>query len=55
VQKGAQDYLVKGQVDSRMLVRAIRYTIERNREQQKLSAERNLLRNVIDTSPITSM
>lgn len=29
VKKGAQDYLIKGQVDSRWLVRALRYAIER--------------------------
>ena len=29
VQKGAQDYLIKGQVDTPLLVRSVRYAIER--------------------------
>lgn len=39
VQSGAQDYLVKGEVDSNVLVRSIRYAIER---QQVLGELRNL-------------
>ena len=36
VQFGAQDYLVKGQVDSALLVRSIRYAIERGQAKEAL-------------------
>jgi PAS domain S-box-containing protein len=39
VQSGAQDYLIKGQVDSRLLGRSIYYAIERNRVLGELAAE----------------
>jgi signal transduction histidine kinase len=36
VQSGAQDYLIKGQVDGPLLVRALRYAIERGRIEEEL-------------------
>ena len=38
MKKGAQDYLVKGQVDSRLLTRSIYYAIERNKLEEQLRA-----------------
>jgi len=39
LQAGAQDYLIKGQVDTPMLVRAIRYAIGRHRAEEVLTRE----------------
>ena len=36
VAAGAQDYLIKGQVDSGLLARSLRYAIERKRSEEKL-------------------
>jgi PAS domain S-box-containing protein len=49
--EGAQDYLVKGQFDERLLTRAMRYASERQVIEEVLAKERNLLRNLVDNIP----
>jgi PAS domain S-box-containing protein len=40
LQEGAQDYLIKGQIDSRGLLRAMRYAVERKAMEEVLFAEK---------------
>jgi diguanylate cyclase (GGDEF)-like protein/PAS domain S-box-containing protein len=42
LQEGAQDYLIKGQIDSRGLMRAVRYAIERKAMDELLFVEKEL-------------
>ena len=51
VRQGAQDYLVKGSVDYKVLAQTIRYALERRRSQEALLAERQRLYAVLDTLP----
>jgi len=52
VQEGAQDYLVKGQINSSPFTRAIRYAIERTQAEEALRASQDLLRTVIANAPV---
>ncbi len=56
---GAQDYLVKGQTDGRIIARAVRYAVERrqadyerDRLLRELDRQRRLLQAVFDNVPI---
>src|ERR1700730_1300047 len=40
LQEGAQDYLIKGQIDARGLLRALRYAVERKSMQEELFEEK---------------
>jgi diguanylate cyclase (GGDEF)-like protein/PAS domain S-box-containing protein len=49
LQEGAQDYLVKGQIDTRGLLRALRYAIERKSMEEALSAEKERAQVTLDS------
>ena len=53
LRQGAQDYLVKGQTNASMLLRAIRYAIERKQAEVALETERQKLFYVLDNLPAT--
>ena len=59
VRSGAQDYLVKGRIDSDVLARVIRYAIERQRGEAALTASeahyRTILENVGDSVFVTDL
>jgi two-component system, cell cycle sensor histidine kinase and response regulator CckA len=44
LQEGAQDYLIKGQIETRGLLRALRYAIERKLMEEALSVEKEQVR-----------
>jgi PAS domain S-box-containing protein len=48
VRKGAQDYLVKGQVDGNLLVRSMRYAIERKRAGEALRESEERFRQLAE-------
>jgi len=53
LRQGAQDYLVKGQVDSALLLRSIRYALERKRAENELRGILSAYEQLI-SSPMTA-
>ena len=50
VRQGAQDYLVKGEFDGKMLARVIRYAIERKRAEEQLRQSAELFKLISDNA-----
>lgn len=50
VQMGAQDYLIKGQVDARMFPRILKYAMERKRMEEALRESEERTRLIIETA-----
>jgi diguanylate cyclase (GGDEF)-like protein/PAS domain S-box-containing protein len=48
VQEGAEDYLVKGQMDGNLLARAVRYAIERKRGEEALRESEERYRTILE-------
>ena len=55
VQKGVQDYLIKGQVDSTLLMRAIRYALERKKAERQLQMAEQRYRTIFENSAVAIM
>lgn len=51
VQYGAQDYLIKGAVDGRLLARSIQYAIQRKRTEEALRESEERFRLVVQSAP----
>jgi len=50
LQEGAQDYLIKGQIEARGLLRALRYAIERKTMEEALFVEKERPRSLLTVS-----
>ncbi|MEG4233152.1 PAS domain S-box protein [Microcoleus sp. Pol11C3] len=50
IQAGAQDYLVKRNIDSELLIRSLRYAVERQHNQEALRKSEEKYRSVVENS-----
>jgi len=48
IQEGSQDYLIKGQIEPRELIRAMRYAVERKIIEEKLFDEKERAQVTLD-------
>lgn len=51
VRRGAQDYLVKGEINGPLVLRVVRYAIERKQVEAVLRASETRYRTLVETSP----
>jgi PAS domain S-box-containing protein len=51
VRRGAQDYIVKGEINGPMLLRVLRYAIERKHAEAVLRTSESRYRTLVETSP----
>ncbi|MHC1730444.1 MAG: GAF domain-containing protein [Bacteroidales bacterium] len=51
VKQGAQDYLVKGEIKGSMIIRVLRYAIERKQTEELLRTSEARYRTLVETSP----
>ncbi|HSK86923.1 MAG TPA: PAS domain S-box protein, partial [Anaerolineales bacterium] len=51
LQSGAQDFLIKGQVDGRLMTRAIQYAIQRKQTEMQLADARKFTEQILTSSP----
>jgi len=55
VQMGVQDYLIKGEVNASLLMRAIRYALERKKAERQLQATEQRYRTIFENSAVAIM
>ncbi|MCU0914552.1 MAG: PAS domain S-box protein [Planctomycetes bacterium] len=55
VHLGVQDYLIKGQVDGSLLLRAVRYAVERKKAERQLQAAEQRYRTIFENSAVAIM
>ncbi len=55
IRSGAQDYLIKGEYDIKLLYRTVVYAIERNKIKMRLEKTNRTLNNMLTVEPVTGL